>query len=299
MFLKAKKGNGSSLCHFIYPHCSFSCLPTFQKQLERENMRRLGYKQRMFLRIGKLGSRRFTLGSVEMGNKMKWEGHSTWVRRKQILMAMHVSHGYDMTEGQSSSYFWPPRSKIVPWAFSIYDQLPSCASCILKSTSGEKIQLTQHIMNPETMRVKQAMLMEDGKGASREVQLCSLHPNPTQKGNVSPFAHIGPNQCVVSMTISDWPWHYEMLLLLTKKNLQWPLSVGLPHPLTLPRNFALSPLFFSSFFFFFYCWIYKILWNMLFPDVGPKCPVIYFPSKQWADEITQVRLLEYTFQRLH
>lgn len=36
-------------------------------------MRRLGYKQRMFLRIGKLGSRKFTLGRVEMGNKMEWE----------------------------------------------------------------------------------------------------------------------------------------------------------------------------------------------------------------------------------
>lgn len=33
---------------------------------------------------------------------------------------------------------------------------------------------------------------------------------------------------------------------------------------------------------------------MLFPDVGPKCPVIYFLSKHWADGITQVQLYETT-----
>lgn len=168
MSLKAKKCNGSSLFHFIYPHCSFNFLPNFQKQLEREDMRRLGYKQRMFLRIGKSGSSKFTLGRVEMGNKMKWEGPSTQVRRKQILVDMHVSHWYNVTEGQSSSYFGPPRSIIVPWAFSI-SLRPTPFLCWLyfKKYPWRKIQLTQYIMNLETMTMKQAMLIEDGKGASR------------------------------------------------------------------------------------------------------------------------------------
>lgn len=161
-------------------------------------------------------------------------------------------------------------------------------------------------MNLETTTMEQAMLLEGGKGASRWAQwildcFAALTQTLSRKEIPVPVLIWVPTSVFCSLPSTTDLDIIKCYFFSLKRTCSGPPCGASPPPTFGPPAFALSPLgFFSSFFFFFfYCWIYKILWNMLFPDVGPKCLVIYFPSKQWADEITQVGLHESTLQRLH
>ena len=211
-----------------------------------------------------------------------------------------------MTKGQPSSRSLPPGSVIVPRAFSSsWRQTPSVRQLYLKSTGEQRVKLTQYIVHVGTMTMKQATLLENWKGAFGSAQCRSWttlgsspksYPERKLQSLVLMLSLTSMFSQLLSMTGLDIMKCYFFRL---KRTCSGPSLLGFPVPPLIMPFHLWGFFFFLPFFFFFYCWIYKILWNMLFPDVGPKCPVIYFLSKPWADEITQVWLYESTHQCLH